>query len=554
MDGRSEQPAVVVVGSGAAGMTAAIVAHDRGSKVVILERTNKVGGTTAVSGGGIWIPCNHRMGGLGIEDSREDALTYCKKLAMGRVEDALIETFIDTAPEMIRYIEEHTPLRFNAMTAPDYHPEVEGGRPGGRSIEPEPFDTKNLGDWKERLRPANAFTFPITRQEAFGEYDAFYRPWLVPQDLAVDRMMNGVVTLGQALAAGLLKAVLDRGIEIRLETRVRGLIVEDGKVVGVRTEAADGHGYVNARRGVILATAGFEWNKQLTRKFIGGEIENPNSPPFNEGDGLLMAMEVGADLANMSEVWNFPSIMIPGESYEGHPLSRAINAERNGPHVIWVNRHGRRFVNEAANYNSIGKAFQWIDTTTAEYENLPAWAIIDSQYREKYVLGTTMPEDSDPQWLVSADTIGELAHKVGIDAVELQATVERWNHFVIKGKDQDFNKGGSLYDRFQGDKEAANPNLGSIEKGPFYAIPIHTGALGTKGGPRTNVNAQVMSVRGEPIPGLYAAGNVTASIAGPGYFGRGATLGPGMTWGYIAGSHVSREGLAKREVSWGDSE
>jgi succinate dehydrogenase/fumarate reductase flavoprotein subunit len=550
MNEHSNQPEVVVVGSGAAGMTAAIVAHDHGARVVILERTNKVGGTTAVSGGGIWIPCNHHMGDLGIEDNREDALTYCKKLAMGRVEEALIESFVDTAPEMIRYIEQHTPLRFHAMTAPDYHPEVEGGRSSGRSIEPEPFDTNELGEWKEHLRPANAFTFPITRQEAFGEYDAFYRPWLVPQDLAVERMMNGVVTLGQALAAGLLKAVLDRGIEIRLETRVRGLIIEDGEVIGVRTENEDnGSAYINASSGVVLATAGFEWNKRLTHKFIGGEIENPNSPPFNEGDGLIMAMEVGADLANMNEVWNYPSIMIPGESYEGHPLSRAITAERNGPHVIWVNRHGRRFVNEAANYNSIGKTFQWIDTTTGEYQNLPAWAIIDSQYREKYVLGTTMPDDSDPQWLVSADTISELAEKIGINSPELQDTIERWNQFVRNGRDEDFGKGESLYDRFQGDKEAVHPNLGSVEKGPFYAIPIHTGALGTKGGPRTNASAQVMSVRNQPIPGLYAAGNVTASITGPGYYGRGATLGPAMTWGYKAGQHIAHERCIKRQVN-----
>lgn len=539
MSERSEQADVVVVGAGAAGMTAAIVAHDRGAKVLILERTDKVGGTTAVSGGGIWIPCNHHMGKLGIEDSREDALTYCKALAMGRVDEELIETFVDTAPEMIRYIEEKTPLKFHAMTAPDYHPEVEGGRQEGRSIEPEPFDTKELGEWQPRLRPANAFSFPITRQEAFGKYDAFYRPWLVPQDLAAERMMNGIVTLGQSLAAGLLKAVLDRGIEIRMETRVRGLIVEDGEVIGVRTEGDGGSTYISANSGVVLATAGFEWNKQLTRKFIGGEIENPNSPPFNDGDGLVMAMEVGADLANMNEAWNYPSLMIPGESYENHPLSRAINAERNGPHVIWVNRHGRRFVNEAANYNSIGKMFQLIDTTTAEYANLPAWAIVDSQYREKYVLGTTMPEDPNPEWLVGSDSVQGLAEKVGINAAELQNTVECWNQFVRNGKDEEFGKGGSLYDRFQGDKEAEHPNLGTIEKGPFYAIPIRTGALGTKGGPRTNAFAQVLSVRNQPIPGLYAAGNVTASITGPGYYGRGSTLGPAMTWGYIAGTHIA---------------
>ncbi|MCP1677240.1 succinate dehydrogenase/fumarate reductase flavoprotein subunit [Natronocella acetinitrilica] len=535
----SEQPDVLVVGSGAAGLTAAIVAHDRGARVLVVERTDKVGGTTAVSGGGIWIPLNHHMVDAGYEDSREEALAYCKALAMGRVDEELIETFIDTAPDVIRYIEENTLLKFNAMTAPDYHPELTGGKQGGRSIEAEPFDTRLLGEWQSRLRPPNAFAFPITRQEAFGDYDAFYRPWLVPQDLAVERMTNGVVTLGQALAAGLLKAVLDRGIEIRLETRVRVLIVQDDEVVGVRAENDAGSVYIKATSGVVLASAGFEWNKELTDKFIGGEIENPNSPPFNDGDGLLMAMEVGADLANMNEVWNFPSLMIPGESYEGQPLSRAVNAERSGPHVIWVNRHGKRFVNEAANYNSMGKVFQNIETDRPDYENLPAWAIIDSQYREKYVLGTTMPEDPDPPWAIRSESLQELAHQTGIDGAALEATVERWNALVRDGRDADFGKGESLYDRFQGDREADNPNMGTIEKPPFYAIPVHTGALGTKGGPRTNSSAQVLNVRGHPIVGLYAAGNVTASITGPGYYGRGATLGPALTWGYLAGAHAA---------------
>lgn len=533
------KPDVVVVGSGAAGMVAAIVAHDRGAKVVIVERTNKVGGTTAVSGGGIWIPLNHCMEKLGVLDTREEALAYCKALTMGVVEDEVIETFVDTAAEMIRYIEAQTPLKFNAMTAPDYHPEVVGGKSAGRSIEADPFDSRLLGDWQNRLRPPNAFAFPITRQEAFGKFDAFYRPWLVPQDLAVERMANGIVALGQALAAGLLKAVLDRDIKILLDTRVNELIVEDAQVIGVKAQNESGLLYLNASLGVVLASGGFEWNKRLTEKFIPGIIENPNSPPFNEGDGLIMAMEVGADLSNMAEAWNFPSFMIPGETYEGRPLSRAINAERNGPHVIWVNRHGKRFVNEAANYNSIGKAFQDIETNEAAFENLPAWAIVDSQFRSNYPLGTSMPEDPDPQWAVRADSLHELAKKVGIDAKELERTIVRWNGFVREGKDEDFGKGESKFDRFQGDKEAPQPNMGTIEKGPFYALPIHTGALGTKGGPRTNKHAQVLNVRGNPIAGLYAAGNVAASIAGPGYFGRGSTLGPGMTWGYIAGNHIT---------------
>jgi 3-oxosteroid 1-dehydrogenase len=536
------QADVVVVGSGAAGLTAAILAHDNGVRVSVVERTNKVGGTTAVSGGGIWIPLNHHMAEHGFRDTRADAVAYCKQLAMDRVDPELIETFVDTAPTMIKYLEDHTPLVFRSMMAPDYQPELPGGKLGGRSIEPQPFDTNLLGEWQSKLRPPNAFAFPITRQEAFGQYDAFYRPWLIPQELAAERMMKGVVTLGQALAAGLLRAVLDRGIPIMLETRARKLAVENERVVGVIAQTAGGAEVaLGARGGVVLASAGFEWNTRLQAQFLAAPIENPNSPPFNEGDGLLMAMEAGADLANMDGVWHYPSLMIPGETYEGKPLSRAILAERNGPHVIWVNVTGKRFVNEACNYNSLGRVFQEIATDGPVLKNLPAWAIIDSQYRSKYVLGTTMPEDPDPEWLIKADSLKELARKTGIHAEQLQATVQRWNGFAEVGFDADFGKGASEYDRFQGDKQATCPNIGSIEKAPFYAVPIHTGALGTKGGPRTNCRAQVLHVRGKPIPGLYAAGNVAASITGPGYYGRGATLGPGMTWGFLAGVHAAKE-------------
>lgn len=532
---------VLVLGSGAAGLTAAILAYDQGAKVRILERTDKVGGTTAVSGGGIWIPMNDHMHEVGAVDSREDALAYCRAIAMGRVEDDVIQAFVDFAPCMLRYLEANTPLRFAAMTATDYHAELPGGKTAGRSVEPHPFDTRTLGEWRMRLRPPSSSPFPVTRQEAFGKFDAFYRPWTIPQEIVAERMRQGIVCLGQAVAGGLLKGVLDRGIPIQLETRARSLIVDGGKVVGVQAEQKGDSIDIRVNGSVVLATAGFEWNEALKAKFLGGPVTASNTPPFNDGDGLLMAMEVGADLANMGELWHFPSIMIPGELYEQRPLARGIVAERSGPHVIWVNTRGRRFVNEAANYNSIGKTLFEIDTTRHEYKNVPAWAILDSQYRRQYVLGTTMPEDPDPDWLLRANTLQELAIRANIDPAGLSQTVERWNGFVRAGRDLDFDKGESAYDRFQGDKAAPNANFGTIEKGPFYAFRVHAGALGTKGGPRTNAKAQVLNVRGQPIPGLYAAGNVAASIAGPGYYGRGATLGPAMTWGYIAGTTAAHE-------------
>ncbi len=536
---KREEFDVVVIGSGAAGMTAAIAAHDNGQKVLLMERTDKIGGTTAVSGGGIWIPCNSHHARPQYEDSREIAAAYCKALTMGRVEAALIDKFVDTAAAAIHYIESGTPLVFAALETPDYHPERPGAMLSGRSIEPAPFDTNVLGEWKEKLRPPSALAFPVTLQEVFQTYQAFYKPWNIPQQLVLDRMRQGIVTMGQALAGGLLAGVLQRGIAIRLSARARSLHKENGRISSISYLHESREKTVHCRRGVVLATAGFEWNTALCAKYLPGRIDRPNSPPFNEGDGLIMALEMGADVANMSEVWNYPSIVIPGETYEEQPLARGIKAERSGPHVIWVNGRGRRFVNEAANYNSIGKAFYEFDANGPAYRNSPAWAVFDSQYRDKYVVGTVTPKDPDPNWLVKADSLQELAALIGVDAAGLQETVTRWNGFVAAGRDADFARGESAFDRYQGDHEASHPNLGSIEKGPFYALPIVAGTLGTKGGPRTDDQAQVLDIRGKPIAGLFAAGNVAASLSGPSYFGVGSTLGPALTWGYIAGNAIA---------------
>ncbi len=527
---------VLILGSGAAGLTAAILAHDHGARVLILERSAHVGGTSAVSGGALWVPGNDHMAELGEEDSREDAIGYCKALAMGKTSDALIETFVDTAPMMARYLEERTELKLVPLSTPDYHPEVCGGKLAGRTLEPALFDSTTLGPWRDKLRPPSMFPFPTPLKEVYETYQAFYRPWRIPADLIADRMERGMVALGQALVGPLLKAVLDRGIEIRLGTRARELLVDKGRVVGVKTENQD----LRAARGVVLATAGFEWSEETQRRFLTGMITAPNSPPVNEGDGLRMAMQVGAQLANMGEVWNYPSMLVPGESYEGRPLARGIKAERSGPHIIWVNRRGQRFVNESANYNSVGKALFEMDANGPAFRNLPAWAVFDRQYRSRYVVGTTMPDDPDPDWLCKAGSLAELATLTGIDSVGLSETVARWNSFVLRGRDRDFDRGESAFDRFQGDHEAPHPNLGSVVEPPFYALPIHAGALGTKGGPRTDVRAQVVDVAGRGIPGLFAAGNVAASITGPSYFGVGSTLGPAMTWGYLAGQTLGR--------------
>ena len=530
---------VLVAGSGGAGLTAAVAAHDGGAGVAVIERSDKIGGTTAVSGGVFWIPLNHHMADVGVDDSKQEAMTYIRRLAGQRFDEALVEAFLDNGQEMVRHLEECTSLRFVASDQPDYHPEFEGAKLSGRALNVCLFEKKELGEWGERLRPAPIFNLPVTIGELTG-WGVPSDPGKLPVDVIQKRIEQGLIGCGNALIGGLLKGCLDRGIEPTLNTRGRRLVIEDGCVVGVEAER-DGEEFdIRCGKGVVLATGGFEWNEKLRVQFLPGPLTHPNSPPFNEGDGLLMAMQAGADLDNMSEAWWFPSLSIPGEEYEGRPLSRVGN-ERSLPHSIIVNRYGRRFVNEAHNYNDITKTFHTVDPVNYEHPNIPAWLIVDQNFMTKHALLTIIPGEEVPAWLDRADTLEALAQKVGIDSEGLQATVERFNEFALEGMDHDFHRGRSAYDRYDGDADhKPNPCLGSIQKSPFAAVPIYPGALGTKGGPRVNQHGQVMSVYGKPIPGLYAAGNTMATFMGPGYGGGGGSLGPGLTSGYIAGKHASR--------------
>ncbi len=526
---------VVVVGSGGAGLAAAILARDHGAQVALLERSDKIGGTTAVSGGGVWVPLNDHMAEIGMTDSRDDALAYCQALTAGQAGDYLVETFVDTAHEMARYLEEHTPLTFTPWTIPDYHMQVGGAMPGGRSLEPAIFDKRKLGSWEAALRPSPFFFMPLTLQEIVFTYQGHVQPQNFPPDLIVERMEQGLTTCGNALIGALLKACLDRDVQVRLETRARELVQEDGYVTGLRAEAPDGDLLVRARKGVVLASGGFEWNDALKARFLPGPTSHPNSPPQNEGDGLLMAIEAGAALGNMGEVWGSPSAIIPGESYNGRELNRLVIPERACPHAILVNQRGERFANEGMTYNELGKVFDERDANTGAYRNLPCWAILDGQYRKRYPVLTVLPGDPDPEWLPRADTLEELAREAGIDPEGLAATVVRWNGFVQEVLDPDFGRHQSPIDI-----GAAHPSMGSIETPPYYALPVHQGTLGTKGGPRTNTRGQLLDEQDAVIPGLYAAGNVMASPGGPAYYGGGATIALGMTWGYICGSNAAR--------------
>ena len=543
LDGETD---VVVVGSGGAGLAAALTASGAGARVTVLERTPLVGGSTAVSGGGIWVPGNHHMAEAGVDDSREEAIAYCRRLVAGKMPDELVEAFVDRAPEMIRYLEANTSLRFRPMSWPDYHPEMEGAKPSGRMLESGLYPTTGLGVWAELVRNGPVLAMPITLEEQSVTWRLGYTPEKLDRQAVKERAAAGLVTMGRALISGLLEACLRQGVRVLTEARAVELCHRDSRrVSGVRYTQGSHDAPPHAERealasAVVLASGGFEWDAQLTRSFLPGPLTHPTTPPFGHGDGLRMAMDVGAGLANMSEAWWYPASNVPGDTYEDLGLNRFVATERTAPHCILVNQAGQRFVNEAANYNDMMKAFFDFDPVGYRWRNLPCWSVMDEQYRRRYSIASARPGRPDPEWLARADTIEELADRIGVDATGLTTTLDRFNQFVRTGRDSDFGRGDSYYDRFHGDPHAPHPNLGSIEVAPFYALAVHPGCVGTKGGPLTDTEARVLDTRGRVIPGLFAAGNVAASPAGPAYFGGGCSIAMALTWGYLAGTTAAR--------------
>lgn len=530
----------VVLGSGGAAMTAAIAAHDFGAKdVVILEKSGMVGGTTAMSGGMLWVPNNHYQREAGIAESDEDIVAYLEALAPGALDPETLGAFMESGPEMIRYFSEKTPVRFHAYADfPDYQPYMPGAKAdGGRSLDNEAFSFERLGKWAARVNPTKmAYPLRGSLMEAINR--------TLDEATLAEREKHDYRGLGQALVGALLRAVLDRDIPVEFEKRARKLVKEGGRVIGVIAEDANGRDFrVRARRGVVIATGGFEWNETLVKAFLRGPLTGPVSVPENEGDGLLMAIEAGAQLGNMQNAfWQQSVLEFKPQHRNAKPNYMLGSDERARPGAILVNRAGKRFVNEAANYNAMGKALHAFDAGQHTYANLPYWLIIDQRYKDKYPAFTSPPGSPIPPYMMQGDTLEELAAKAGIDGAGLKAAIARFNEMVRKGHDDDFNRGDNSYDNFYmwGDPAFAPPyrTLGMIDKPPYYAVKMESGALGTCGGPKTNANAQVLDWAGNPIPGLYAAGNAMAAVLGEAYGGAGGTLGPGMTFGYIAGRHL----------------
>jgi len=556
---------VVIVGSGAGGMTAALVAADLGLTVLVVEKTNQFGGTSALSGGGLWVPNNHYFKAQGGQDSDEQALTYLKAAIGGRVDEARLRAYLTHAPQMVQYLEHHSRVRYAvADKYPDYYPHLPGALAGGRTLDPELFDLALLGDELHNLReisPGNLLMGRIgwTARDAHKAMSKapgwrWMVLWLMLRyklDIRWRRKTNSRrdrrIALGNALVAGLRVSLLERRVPLWLNTGLRDLLDDNGRVSGVLLEQGETTVQIRARKAVILAAGGFEQNQALRERYLPQPTQSVWSatmPAANTGAALEAGLRLGAATDLMDQAWWVPSLRVPGED-----KSRGIFAERAFPGAIVVNALGRRFVNEAAPYLEFGQAM-YQDHQASGGKSIPAWVIFDRDFRLRYAMGPLMPAQIVPDsrlrasWLNQvywkADTLEALAGQIGVDARGLAETVARINRFAADGVDQDFGRGGNVFDRYYGDSNVTpNPCLAPIRNGPFYAMRIHPGDIGTKGGLLTNAKAQVLHENGQPIAGLYAIGNCAASVMGTTYPGAGATLGPAMTFGYIAARHVA---------------
>ncbi|WP_082101459.1 FAD-binding protein [Demequina rhizosphaerae] len=543
-----EEVDLLVAGTGAAAMAAAIAAADEGLEVLVVEGSDSWGGSTAMSGGGCWLPTHPGMAEIGVDDSEEKVLTYLDACA-GTPEEvgpaSSLErrrAFVRTAPVVHGWLEDHGLEWKTAKAYPDYYPDLPGGIAGGRTVEPAPFDVKQLGDWYGHARE----TLPPGLPLFAGDTYLLARAWSTPTGFVggarlVLRALGGLVTgkrltgLGMSLAARLMYiAKVQQRTEVRLDSPLLDLVVEDGVCVGAVVGGPRGERRVRVRAGVHLGAGGFDHNAEWRERYQGLDSEASSGNPANLGGAIDVAMRHGADVALMDDAWWGPSV---APTSKGGPTF--IVSERSMPFSIIVDQEGSRYANESTSYVDFGHAMieRGLERTNH------SWMVLDARHRRRYLNNAFLQGAKtfyEEGVAVKADTLEELAEKMGVDKATFKRTIQRFNSFARNGIDEDFGRGHDAYDTYYGDPtHGPNPNLGEIAHGPFVALKVVLGDLGTKGGLLTDEHARVLDTDGGVIAGLYAAGNTSASVVGRTYPGAGSTLGPALVFGYLAGRHVA---------------
>jgi len=539
----------IVVGSGAAGLTAAVTAARKGLKILVVEKTDVFGGTTAISGGGIWIPGNHHQRAAGIPEPEGAARKYIQGVVGEELRTEVLDAYLQAGPEMVRFLEDKTEVRFAlAEHSPDWHPEVEGFSKEGRLLRPLEYRTQKLNRHVDQLRgPRTEFNAPMgfmvdlpdlphLDQMKSSPRSMVYMLRIIGQygvDKLLGRRRGSRMTMGNALAARLLRSALDAGVTLWRNTPVKALITGPNGVTGIRVERDGVIEALGARKGIVLATGGFSANEQLRRAYIPYPDQHISiMAGCNTGDGMNMGLEAGGviDGENIANgVWSVVSTM---KKEDGSTAIYAHLIDMAKPGCIAVNEKGERFGNEASNV-----FVEYMHKAGA----VPAWLVADASFIKKYGLGLCLPGAMGLKkllkagYLVEAPTIAELAAKIGVDAAGLGATITKMNAYAKAGKDPDFQKGESFLDRDLGDyRHGPNPCLGPVETGPFYSVQIFPGNGSTTVGLKIDGSARVLTAEGRVIPGLYAAGLDANSIWRGNAPAHGCNIGPAMTLGYIA--------------------
>ena len=583
---------VAIVGSGGAGLMAALTAAKKGARVLVVESRELVGGATGISAGAAWIP-NHGFSTkqLKIEDDLDQARRYIYGQGRDQVLDHdLIEKFLETGPRVARYIEKHTAFGWIPTIWPDYRSDIDGASIG-RALFPGPYSPRGLGEAAKYVRPA------LTTGMAKNPL-----PFWLLGGMGIDEAWLA----GPALVGALLEAGLRNGVDVRVEAPAVRLITDESGVHGVVVNAQGTEHTVRATRGVLLASGGFESSTELTTTHLDAPLGAQVSPQGHDGIAVQLAEEIGADLTGMQDAWWMPGVQLPGEELEGRPLSRVFLGERALPHSIMVNSKGERFANEALAYDQFGAIMREVDPETGTMPNATAWLIFDQTYWDRFGIFGITPGGNVPAYLHRADTLAELADRIDVDADGLQRTVERFNPHARRARDPQFQRGDTLFDRYFGafyprlgrnspdarfpaatararqliasaigpvvNKLAGraarknNPErlrrfvvgplakiirpvldsprssvLGPVDTAPYYALRVEASALGTVGGPRTDALGRALDTRGNVIPGLYAAGNAGGAPTKGFYGGAGGTISLGLVFGHLAGLEAANQ-------------